>query len=91
MSVSEKPGPKLSRLIFTRMGQLLTPADGSLAGVVAALRDEGRVASALPEAVSWVDGALQALRDCDGTLALADDEDLAGRILAEYDRRPGRA
>jgi hypothetical protein len=79
-------GPNVKRLIVHRMSQLMVPPGAGIGDALAAMVKPGNISAVAREATAWVEAALAAVRSAPGN-PYADDEEIAGAILAGIERK----
>ncbi len=76
-------GPNVKKLIAHKMSLIMIPPDSKdgLAAGLAALSKPGNIAAVCREATTWVEAALNAVKEAPGGEQYKDDEEIAGIIL----------
>jgi hypothetical protein len=85
-------GPNIRKLIARKMSLLMVPpgTQAGLATAMTALTRPGNIVKVAREATEWVKAAIKAIQLSPGGEAFGDDEAIAGRILAEVEKRLGK-
>ncbi len=91
MAATQKQGPNVRKLIAHKMSLIMIPPGtvNGLATGIAALKAPGNVVKVAREATEWVMTALAAVKAAPGS-TYTDDEEIAGIILAEVEKRKAK-
>lgn len=82
-------GPNVRKLIAHKMSLDAVPAGGGFTSALNFLSRKENIAASAKSAKDWVKAALRAVREArqPNPWALATDEEIAGYLLAEIDKR----
>jgi hypothetical protein len=90
MSTSGKPlGPNRKALIMMRVGMIAVPKGGGLESAIQFLTTPGRISTGFREAVQFVDGAIQKIRNAGepNPYKASTDEEICGALLSKIQLR----